>query len=74
MRKVEDIEKQIQELSREEFAELRDWFLEWDRPACEEQLEADSGSGELENLVADALAQHDSRQARKLGVGQSPTR
>jgi len=65
MRKVEEIAKQIQELSREEFAELRDWFLERDRQACGAQLEADSGSGELENLVAGALAQHDSRQARK---------
>jgi hypothetical protein len=65
MRKVEEIEKQIQELSQEEFAELRDWFLECDRQVRDEQLEADSGSGELEDLVADALAQHDSRQTRK---------
>ena len=30
MRKVEDIEKQIRELSSAEFAELRDWVLEQD--------------------------------------------
>ena len=28
MRKVEYIEEQIRQLSREEFAELRDWVLE----------------------------------------------
>ena len=65
MRKVEEIEKQIQELSREEFAELRDWFLEHDRQIRDQQLEADSVPGELEEFVAAALAEHDSRQTRK---------
>ena len=33
MRKVQELQQQIQKLSREEFAELRDWFREQDSNA-----------------------------------------
>ena len=48
MRKVEEIEEQIQKLSREEFAELRQWFLEQDWKAWDAQLEADVKAGKLD--------------------------
>ena len=40
MRKVEEIEEQIQKLSREELAELREWFLEQDWNAWDAQIQA----------------------------------
>lgn len=65
MRKVEEIEDQIQKLSREEFAELRDWVLERDWTAWDAQIEADTKSGKLEKLVSEARAEYKSGRARK---------
>ncbi len=65
MRKVEEIEDQIQKLSREEFAELRDWVLERDWNAWDAQIEADAKSGKLEKLVSEARAEYKSGRARK---------
>lgn len=66
MRKVEHIEKQIRELSSSEFAELRDWVLEQDWSAWDAQIEADLGSGKLDQMVAEAKADFDGGKARKL--------
>jgi hypothetical protein len=65
MRKVEEIEDQIQKLSREEFAELRDWVLEQDWSAWDAQIEADAKAGKLEKLVSEAKAEYKSGRARK---------
>jgi hypothetical protein len=64
MRKVEEIEAQIKALPREEFAELRDWLLEQDWSAWDAQIEADSKSGKLDKLVAEAKAEYKSGKAR----------
>jgi hypothetical protein len=40
MRKVEQIEQQIRELSAGEFSELRDWVLEQDWKAWDAQVES----------------------------------
>jgi hypothetical protein len=66
MRKVEEIEEQIQKLSREEFAELREWFLEQDWKAWDTQIEADAGAGKLDKLASEARAEYESGRARKL--------
>ena len=64
MRKVEEIEAQIKALPREEFAELRNWLLEQDWTAWDAQIEADSKSGKLDKLVAEAKADYKSGKAR----------
>ena len=66
MRKIEHIEKQIRELSSEEFAELRDWVLERDWTAWDAQIEADAASGKLDKLVSEAKADFDRGKARRL--------
>jgi flagellar motility protein MotE (MotC chaperone) len=66
MRKIEEIEQQIQTLSREEFAELREWFLERDWQTWDAQIEADSKAGKLDRLVSDAKADYAAGRARKL--------
>jgi hypothetical protein len=65
MRKVEEIEHQIQELSREELAELRDWFLEQDWKAWDVQIAADVRAGKLDTLMSEAKAEYESGRARK---------
>jgi hypothetical protein len=66
MRKIEEIEQQIKNLSREEFAELREWFLEQDWKAWDAQIEADSNSGKLDRLVSEAKTEYEAGRARKL--------
>lgn len=50
MRKIEEIEAQIQRLSREEFAELREWLLEQDGKSWDAQIEADAATEKLDSL------------------------
>lgn len=64
MRKVEEIEAQIRALPREEFAELRNWFLEQDWIAWDSQIEADAKSGKLDKLVSEARAEYKSGKAQ----------
>jgi len=51
MGKVESHQQQIQELSAEELAELRDWFLELDWQRWDTQLEQDVRAGRLADLA-----------------------
>lgn len=66
MRKIEEIEAQIQRLSREEFAELREWFLEQDWKSWDAQIEADAAAGKLDSMVAEAQAEYAAGRPRKL--------
>jgi hypothetical protein len=66
MRKVEELERQIRELSREEFAELREWLLEQDADAWDAQIEADVRAGKLDALGAAARRAHAEGKSRKL--------
>ncbi len=66
MRKVEHIEQQIGELSREEFAELREWVLERDWAAWDAQIQGDARSGKLDKLLEEAHADFEKDRTRKL--------
>ncbi|MBI3694830.1 MAG: hypothetical protein HY238_08330, partial [Acidobacteria bacterium] len=48
MGKVDSIENQIQELSPEELATLREWFAKFDAEAWDRQFEADVKAGKLD--------------------------
>jgi hypothetical protein len=58
MSKVENIESQIQELSPEELATLREWFAKFDAEAWDLQFEADVKAGRLDALAERALRDH----------------
>jgi len=58
MRKVEHIERQIVELSPQEFAELRGWFQELDAKHWDAQFEADVKAGRLDALGEAARRAH----------------
>jgi len=53
--KVEAIQQQIQALSAEEVAQLREWFLECDWALWDEQIERDAAAGKLDAMVEEAL-------------------
>lgn len=66
MGKVEQIEKQVQSLSEKELAEFRAWFIEFDHLLWDRQVQADSKSGKLDKLAAQALADYKAGKARKI--------
>jgi hypothetical protein len=66
MRKVEQIEQQIRELSAGEFSELRDWVLEQDWKAWDAQVENDCRSGKLDKVIAEAEADYKAGRTRPL--------
>ena len=66
MTTVETIERAIKELSPEELAKFRRWFLEFDAAAWDAQIEADAAAGKFDALAEEALAEYHSGKAREI--------
>jgi hypothetical protein len=66
MGKLENIERQIKDLSPQEMAELREWFAAFDAEAWDRQFEADVRAGKLDALAEKALQAHASGTTTKL--------
>ena len=58
MSKVESIEGDIQKLSDDELADLRQWFAAFDAEAWDRQFEDDVRSGKLDRQAEWALRDH----------------
>ena len=66
MGKVEYIEGQIQQLSPEELAALREWFAGYDAEIWDRQFESDVKAGKLDALADRALRDHLAGRSTKL--------
>jgi hypothetical protein len=66
MRKLEEIERQISQLPREEFAKLRDWFMAEDAKAWDAQIDSDVRAGKLDKLGEAARRAHAEGKTTKL--------
>jgi len=66
MSRVDNIEKQIKELSRDELTALREWFADFDADAWDRQMEADINAGRLDSLAERALRDHEAGQSTEL--------
>lgn len=66
MRKIEQIEVEIGELSTVEFAELREWILARDADTWDAQFEADVREGKLNPLGNAARLAHESGKTTKI--------
>ncbi len=66
MSKVENIESQIEELSPEELATLREWFAKFDAEAWDRQFEDDVKAGRLDALAERALRDRLAGRSTKL--------
>ncbi|NEO76742.1 hypothetical protein [Moorena sp. SIO4G3] len=55
MTKVEQIQAEIEALSKEDFVRLREWFAERDWLLWDKQLEADIADGKLDFLIEEAM-------------------
>ena len=58
MRRVEEIESRVKELSPQELAAFGDWFWQFDSERWDRQIEADVSAGRLDHLADTALEQH----------------
>ena len=66
MGRVESIESQIQDLSPQELATLRECFADFDAEAWDRQFEADVQAGKLDALAERALRDHLAGRSTKL--------
>ena len=66
MRRVEQIESQIKELSSEELAAFRQWFSELDSRVWDRQFEGDVKAGKLDKFADRALRDHTAGKSTKL--------
>ncbi len=66
MTRIEKLEREIQKLSPEELANLRDWFREYDAEAWDRQIEEDVRGGRLDRLAEQALEAHKAGRTKEL--------
>lgn len=66
MSKVENLERQIQQLTPEELAEFRRWFAEFDARLWDQQFAADVEAGKLDALADEALRGHAAGRSKRL--------
>jgi hypothetical protein len=66
MNKIENIENEVRSLTATELSTFREWFLEFDAATWDRQLERDSASGKLAELVKKSLTDHKSGKSTEL--------
>jgi len=58
MSQVEKLEQTVEQLSPDELATFRSWFIEFDAAAWDRQIAIDSEAGKLDRLAESALEDH----------------
>jgi hypothetical protein len=66
MSTLESIEQQVAQLDPEQFAQFRDWFLEFEADAWDRQIVRDARAGKLDALAQKALNDHQSGRTTSL--------
>lgn len=66
MTTVEEIEKAIQSLPKNEVAELSAWFDEFESQLWDDQIGDDARSGRFDSLYAQAIAELDAGETKPL--------
>ncbi len=66
MTRLEQLEHDVKDLSRTEFAALRNWFREYDSDEWDHQIERDIRAGKLDDMARRALADYHAGKAREL--------
>ncbi|MBM3434958.1 MAG: hypothetical protein FJY07_01940 [Bacteroidetes bacterium] len=54
MIKIEDIQKEINALSKDDFKKLRDWIIEREWGYWDQEIKKDSENGKLDFLIEEA--------------------
>ena len=63
---IDELEQAVSSLSRDELAEFRRWFDEYDQRVWDREIEQDVQAGRLDSLIKEALAEHRDGRTRPL--------
>lgn len=63
---VEELEKAVAQLPRDQLARFRAWFEAFDADKWDEQIEADVKAGKWDKFADEALAEHRAGLSKKL--------
>jgi hypothetical protein len=66
MSKIEQLEREIEKLSRTQLAKFREWFSRHDAAEWDRQIEADAQTGRLDKLADKALSMHKAGKTKEL--------
>jgi len=66
MTKLEKIQTEISELPEADVAQLRAWLDELAEQQLDEQIERDAAAGKFDDMMAEALANHNAGRRRPL--------
>ena len=66
MTRVEKIEQSVKELARDELAQFREWFAEFDAAKWDEQIATDVKAGRLDTLINEAKTEIANGRTRPL--------
>ncbi len=66
MAQVEMLEQTVKQLSHDELAAFRSWFIEFDAAEWDRQIEMDSETGKLDRLVQSAVEEHKAGKTKRI--------
>ncbi len=66
MRKIEEIEQDIEKLSKSELKSFRQWFVEYDAEAWDAQFQVDVEAGNLDDIADEAIKEHSAGKTSQL--------
>ena len=66
MRTIEEIEGDIEKLSRNELNAFRRWFIDFDTQQWDDQIQADADLGKLDDLANEAINQFRTGKAKEI--------
>ena len=66
MRTVQEIEQAVAQLSKDQLAEFRAWYEQFNADAWDRQIEEDIAAGKLDALADAAIADHQAGRTTKL--------
>lgn len=64
MSRLETVEVQVKQLTAKELRAFREWFVQFDAAAWDQQIESDAKSGKLDALAGRALRDHQAGKQR----------
>ena len=66
MKKIEEIEEDIEKLSTSELKAFRRWFINFDTQKWDNQIQEDAEKGKLDNLANEAINEFRAGKAKEL--------
>ena len=66
MGKLKKVEEDVENLTPEELADFRKWFLAYDGAVWDQQIERDVKNGKLAESSKEALAEHKAGRTKEL--------